>query len=335
MTSRFICGGLVFLFFILNVGATAIAQGRIVVSHDVNTFANQYGGVPEQQFAVNVAEFLTENNDKQILVVESDPNDPTRNFSQTVKDALSAANFNVVYTVEVGFSLSQLQEYGAVFTGIRSPSDAMIDANILIEYVNQGGNVYVFAGVSDSPGLEASLLNGFLTPFGINFNDNYNFLTTFNAIITSSHPIFDDVPSLFCDNGNSLIDLGTNPNAEIVQYSSDQVHGLYAVIDPTVSNSQDNIFAKSFALTSYPNPFSDHTTIQFELPEATRGMLTVYNQLGQPVSVLNDGLIPAGISEFQWNGKGTQGVNLPNGLYFAQLKVKDHFITRKLILNRE
>jgi hypothetical protein len=50
-------------------------QGRIVVSHDVNTLSSQYGGPQEQQLAVNVAKFLIGKNSGNILAIESSPTD--------------------------------------------------------------------------------------------------------------------------------------------------------------------------------------------------------------------------------------------------------------------
>ena len=54
-----------------------------------------------------------------------------------------------------------------------------------------------------------------------------------SVAITSSHPIFGGVTTLRNGNGQSIIDLGTNPNAQIVQFSGSQ--GVYAVVDASVA----------------------------------------------------------------------------------------------------
>jgi hypothetical protein len=69
---------------------------------------------------------------------------------------------------------------------------------------------------------------------------------------------------------------------------------------------------------NYPNPFNPTTTIQYTLNSNANVSLYVYNILGQTVSVMNQSNIPAGTSEFRFNGKG-----LASGVYFYQLKVQN------------
>jgi hypothetical protein len=49
-----------------------------------------------------------------------------------------------------------------------------------------------------------------------------------SVTITSAHPIFAGITALGSGNGQSIIDLGTNPNAQIVQMQAGQ--GMYAVV---------------------------------------------------------------------------------------------------------
>ena len=62
-------------------------------------------------------------------------------------------------------------------------------------------------------------------------SSNYNGINSVD--ITSAHPIFLGISSLGSGNGQSIIDLGTNPNAEIVQFASGQ--GVYAVVNTAVN----------------------------------------------------------------------------------------------------
>jgi len=65
---------------------------------------------------------------------------------------------------------------------------------------------------------------------------------------------------------------------------------------------------------SYPNPFSNFTTIEYELEQSANVNLSVYNHLGQRVAVLVDGEQAAGRHQVQWDAEG-----VPAGIYFFRL----------------
>ncbi|MCH7977007.1 MAG: T9SS type A sorting domain-containing protein [Bacteroidetes bacterium] len=52
----------------------------------------------------------------------------------------------------------------------------------------------------------------------------------------------------------------------------------------------------------FPNPFTDQTTIRYELSEAMVARIVVYDALGREVAVLADGEQPAGSYEVVFNG---------------------------------
>ncbi|MCK4513270.1 hypothetical protein KAW64_16090, partial [bacterium] len=53
-----------------------------------------------------------------------------------------------------------------------------------------------------------------------------------------------------------------------------------------------------------PNPVREGTSIRFALPEASRVKIAVYNLRGQVVSVIEDGVIPAGYHTTHWHSGG-------------------------------
>jgi hypothetical protein len=221
--------------------APIATASRIVAGHDVNTLGTFVAGANEDLFAVNLADWLTGATSGKILAVESSPSDGSRNYASSVKAALASAGFSVTYisnpaTVSAE-SLADLQAYNAVFVGITWPTEAFISPSVLTQYVNTGGNVYIYGGVDASPAGEAAFLNPFLENFGLAFDatssgpgiDGYNGLTSVN--VTSLHPIFNGLTgkTLGAGNGQDIHDLGTNPNASIVQFQG--VHGVYAVVN--------------------------------------------------------------------------------------------------------
>jgi len=85
---------------------------------------------------------------------------------------------------------------------------------------------------------------------------------------------------------------------------------------------------QNFALRqNYPNPFNPATAISFDLPYETIVNLSVFNVLGEAVSVIYEGNLDAGSYEMQWNGK-----DLPSGLYFYRLTAGDFVAVKKMLL---
>jgi hypothetical protein len=80
---------------------------------------------------------------------------------------------------------------------------------------------------------------------------------------------------------------------------------------------------------NYPNPFNPSTTIGYGLPSRSHMSLTVFNTLGQQVSVLQNGEENAGYHEVQFNAQ-----NLPSGVYFYRIQAGSYAETKKLLLVR-
>lgn len=78
-----------------------------------------------------------------------------------------------------------------------------------------------------------------------------------------------------------------------------------------------------------PNPFNPSTVIRFDLPEAARVRLFVYNVKGELVARLVDGYMPAGRKEVLWNAE-----TVSSGVYFYRLIAGDFVQTRKMVLLR-
>lgn len=80
---------------------------------------------------------------------------------------------------------------------------------------------------------------------------------------------------------------------------------------------------------NYPNPFSDATTIRFELDTPRHVKLSVFNVLGQEVEILADRFYSSGA--FQFNFEAT---TRPSGVYFYRLESDDITLTRKMLVIR-
>ena len=85
--------------------------------------------------------------------------------------------------------------------------------------------------------------------------------------------------------------------------------------------------SSDFHLQNYPNPFNSSTKISFELSVPSEVKLTIYNSLGQEVSELVNGWLPAGQHSVQWNAQ-----NMPGGIYVYWLATKEGIKTKKMLL---
>jgi len=74
---------------------------------------------------------------------------------------------------------------------------------------------------------------------------------------------------------------------------------------------------------NYPNPFNSQTVISYSLPERGSLILTIYNILGKEVIRLIDEVQPAGIHRITWNGRNGKGGDVPSGIYFYRIRIRD------------
>jgi hypothetical protein len=83
---------------------------------------------------------------------------------------------------------------------------------------------------------------------------------------------------------------------------------------------------------SYPNPFVTMTRFSYTVPVS--GMVTIraFNTIGQHVVTLVQEHKAAGTYTVTWNGKDSDGFDLPKGIYFLKFEYGDIDATRKLIL---
>jgi flagellar hook assembly protein FlgD len=85
---------------------------------------------------------------------------------------------------------------------------------------------------------------------------------------------------------------------------------------------------------AYPNPFNPNCTIQFEIPEAGRVVVKLYDVSGACVRTLIDGWKDRGIHKERWDGRGDNGSALASGVYFCRMVAGDFAAARKVVLLR-
>jgi hypothetical protein len=116
----------------------------------------------------------------------------------------------------------------------------------------------------------------------------------------------------------------------ISEFSNSPDTGYYQCIwDTTISAIESgNGSLKDFSLSqSYPNPFNPTTNMQYKISNRQFVALKVYDLLGREVTTLVNEEKPAGEYKVEFNG-----VDLPSGIYFYQLKAGEFIQTKKMIL---
>jgi hypothetical protein len=100
------------------------------------------------------------------------------------------------------------------------------------------------------------------------------------------------------------------------------------VIEVFLTGVEDGLANSQLAI--YPNPFSGN--LHFDLGLAKGGMLdiTMVDALGRVVAPLYHGEVAAGDLRMEWDAPA----NLANGVYFAQIKLGEEIIRKKIVLSR-
>lgn len=86
--------------------------------------------------------------------------------------------------------------------------------------------------------------------------------------------------------------------------------------------------------TGYPNPFTDRTTIRFDLEATTRVSATVFDVAGRRVATLLNEPMAAGPQEVSWNGTDEGGEGLAAGQYLVMIEAGERLGTHSVTLVR-
>jgi hypothetical protein len=121
---------------------------------------------------------------------------------------------------------------------------------------------------------------------------------------------------------NGTIYAGTTPNGDVFKYRP----------QPTgVDDSRRARPAQFELFPCYPNPFRSSTRIRFQIPEATRVRIDVYDVGGRHVRTLADGEYPAGLNEVLFSGLDQDLREIATGIYFYRMKTAQFSCTRKFL----
>jgi hypothetical protein len=215
------------VFFVLSIVCPAHA-GRIVLTNDewmLSDTGFSTTGTQPGQFALNVAQWFT-GGTGSFLVYSSNFGLTGSSLAGVMTGAGNTWTISATPT-DPNPSLSYLQGFNAVFLAGNA-----VNNSTLTQYVNGGGNVFLEGGTGAVGAVaEAAQWNTFLNAFGLGFDDYYQGIGG-NVPISSTHPIFAGVSSLYQNNGNDTLDINAaDPRSQVLVMDATGGHGLYAVFD--------------------------------------------------------------------------------------------------------
>ncbi|HPV14869.1 MAG TPA: T9SS type A sorting domain-containing protein, partial [Candidatus Cloacimonadota bacterium] len=108
------------------------------------------------------------------------------------------------------------------------------------------------------------------------------------------------------------------------------VRGFLQQIIPELGSTENNDPVQKpqqIALHAYPNPFNPECTISFQLPEAGKTMLTLYNIRGQKVKTIASRTYEIGEHKVTLDAS-----HLPSGVYTIQIKNGSHSQSKRITL---
>jgi hypothetical protein len=111
---------------------------------------------------------------------------------------------------------------------------------------------------------------------------------------------------------------------------------ILPVVGESVFASESQVAATEHApLTNYPNPFSSHTVISYNVPGCRRTVLTIYDTAGRKVRALVAGTQQAGMQDAVWDGRDDNDCQVNSGVYFCTLSLGEASPqVRKILLMR-
>jgi hypothetical protein len=101
----------------------------------------------------------------------------------------------------------------------------------------------------------------------------------------------------------------------------------------TMISSVDNLSDPKSGINNYPNPFTEKTTISFNLSKADKIKVYIVDNAGSVIETLYNGNLEAGDHSFTFNASG-KNEKLPSGTYLYKIESSNSTKTGKMMLQR-
>ncbi len=168
----------------------------------------------------------------------------------------------------------------------------------------------------------SALYYAYSTDHGVTWSANEKISDVFNPHIgyPNQQKMGDYFDMVSDENGAHLAWANTLNNEEDVYYTH-----ITPPVVTDVANNEDK--AQSFNLRNYPNPFNNHTSVLYYLPESKPVSLVLYDSYGRMIKQL--------VNQPQNEGSHSVSVqvnDLKTGIYYARLTAGNKTETTKLVI---
>lgn len=109
------------------------------------------------------------------------------------------------------------------------------------------------------------------------------------------------------------------------------VASLYAV-SSVGDDPQTPVIARTELLTNVPNPFNPQTRIRFQMAQAGRARVTIYDVTGRLVKTLVDGQRGVGQHSETWQGRDNSSRQVSSGAYYIRLETNGLVDHQKVLM---
>ncbi|MGE5479268.1 MAG: T9SS type A sorting domain-containing protein [Chloroflexota bacterium] len=237
-----------------------------------------------------------------------------------------------------GHQICFLNENKGFLYGNAPPPDSLshgINQNELLQLTRDGGKSWTTVKDTHTTGFGLIDIDFYNDKFGIMTTGNCKAYLTHNGgrtwrTINIGHPKLGSTNLLRSPRLTSFSSGYIIVNHEYVyKYRRD-----WSIEEDTVIAPEDTMPVKSYYtkndsefLINYPNPFSERTTIVYNLSQAGPMSLSIYDLQGNKIETLKE--------EFQYEGlheADFENASLPPGCYYYQLRSGGQVLTRKMVV---
>ena len=151
-----------------------------------------------------------------------------------------------------------------------------------------------------------------------------------------------DVPFLSSGYWYNMFDSNDILHTADGNYGNYYINAKHAVV---YTNNQYQLSTHSFSeeiesivdssinkIVPFPNPFNSSISIQIDTESRDMIRFSIYNVLGEMIFQKIENNITRGINKFSWNGRDSDGLEVPTGMYFILIKQNDITVNKKIIL---
>jgi len=107
------------------------------------------------------------------------------------------------------------------------------------------------------------------------------------------------------------------------------------VLPPVALEMQKDPLIIERSVSTFPNPFSAHINVSFELLEDSHVNVNVFDLNGKIASTLNSSKLEKGTHTLKWHGMSDSGNLVSNGVYIIQIKTNGYESMKRIIFEGE